>query len=494
MSSKTKIILAIVILVVIGGCVAFTVIGANSASAEVETATAQKEGLEVSVTAAGRVETGVSASVYPPAAGVLAGVEVEDGDQVKAGAVIATMDTDLLEAQRLQAEAALAQAESQLAAVNEQNPSSEDIAAAQASTDAAWAGYQAALVALDAVDGQAPSATDIAAAEAATAAAYSGYQLAAATYEALKASIEASSSPSPEAIAELAATETAKDQAYAGYLQAKSAEEMLKGYNGEATEAQAKAAADQAYAGYLGAKAQQAALEGLNLSSSRAAAQAGVDQARHALILAEDALANYELTAPIDGVVFFNPTGAPGADGSTPMAEEGSSVAPQSPPFTVTDLNGLRFTVSVDEFDISRVKIGMPAEIMLDGFPDRSFDSTVSAIKVAAQLTETGGSAFPVHFSLAGSDEKILIGMKGDARIEVDMVPDAITVPVEALFDEGGTTFVYLIEDETLARTEVEVGRLTETQVQIISGIQEGDPVALSGPIELVDGMRVKVD
>ncbi|MDZ4063776.1 MAG: hypothetical protein U1E22_03820, partial [Coriobacteriia bacterium] len=86
-----------------------------------------------------------------------------------------------------------------------------------------------------------------------------------------------------------------------------------------------------------------------------------------------------------------------------------------------------------------------------------------------------------------------LIGMKGDATVEVSTVPGAITIPVEALFDEGGTTYAYLVEDSALARVKVEVGTLTETTAQILSGVAAGDEVALSGAVELVDGMRIRI-
>ena len=70
-------------------------------------------------------------------------------------------------------------------------------------------------------------------------------------------------------------------------------------------------------------------------------------------------------------------------------------------------------------------------------------------------------------------------------------MPNVLTIPIEALFDEGGTSFVYLVEDGMLARTEVEIGTLTETSVEVVSGVAEGDTVALSGAVELVDGMPV---
>jgi multidrug efflux pump subunit AcrA (membrane-fusion protein) len=131
--------------------------------------------------------------------------------------------------------------------------------------------------------------------------------------------------------------------------------------------------------------------------------------------------------------------------------------------------------------------------VQLDAFPAQSFEATVTRVEEASQLTATGGTVFPVHLAFEETDEEILIGMQGDVGIEVSSVPSALTIPIEALFDEGGTSYVYIVEDGALARTEVEIGTLTETQVQILAGVSDGQTVALSGPTELVDGMAVTV-
>jgi HlyD family secretion protein len=493
-SRRTKIILAVVALVIVGGIVAAFALGSGGGGVEVETAFVEQEDLAVTVTASGQIASGVSADVYPPTAGILDTVDVEDGERVMAGATLAVMDLAPLEAAVLQAESALAQAESQRELIDNQAPTSADVAAAAANVDAAWAAYQAALVALDAVDDQGPSSSDIAAAEAATQAAWTAYRNAKTAYELLKASIEASAAPSPEAIARLAELEAAMEQAYAAYLQAKAAEDSLKAYDDSAARAQAASAADQAYAGYLAARAQYNTLTGTSLSAQYAAADAAVDQARQALVAAQDTVADAQLTAPIDGVVTFNAVGAPDAAGNAAVAEPGVSVSPASAPFTVVDMDGVEFVAEVDEVDVDRIELGMEGLVTLDAFPARSFKGLVVRIEESSRLTATGGTVFPVHIAIEQDDEAVLIGMKGDVGVEVSSVTNALTIPVEALFDEGGTSYVYLVQsDDTLARSQIEIGTLTETKVEVLSGIEAGDEVALSGPVELVDGMRVQV-
>lgn len=494
MSRRAKIILAVVALLVIGGVASYIAFGGATGGVQVDTAQVADEDLALTVTASGKVGPGLRVDVYPPTAGTLESVNVDDGDEVKQGDVLAQMDRVPLEAAVAQARVALAGAESQLAAISKQQPSAADLTAARAGTDAAWAAYEAALESAEAADQGAPSSADLKAAAAAERAAYESYQIALEAFKAVELVFEASQTPSPSLESTYTSSKIAKDQAEAAYYQAKSAHDSLRAFDATAAQANAGAAADQAYAGYLSARAQQMKLEETCLSAERRAAQASVDQAREALVVAQENLTKATIRAPIDGTVLFNAAGAPVTDGSVPTAAAGAAVGPQAPPFTVVDLDGLTFVAEVDEVDVSRLETGMSAVVSLDAVAEESFETEVAQIEPAAQLTATGGTVFPVQLPLDGKAEaNVLLGMKGDAEIEVSKVPGAATVPIEALFDEGGTTYVYVVDGDVLKRTEVEIGTLTETRVEILSGVEPGATVALSGATELVDGMRVSV-
>lgn len=491
MSSRARIIAAAVVLVVLGGIVAYVAFGGNRAAVEVETMKVEQADLSVTVTASGKVESGVRADVFPPTAGTLADVRVTEGEEVLRGTVLAVMDRAPLEFAVSQAESALAQAESALAAVDDQAPASADVAAARAATDAAWAAYRSAQAASSAVAKQGPSETDLAAAAAATRAAANAYDRAVSAYDAAKALYGAM--PTPENLVALQGAEGARDQARAAHLGAHATEKQLRSVDLSSQQAAADAGVRQAHAAYLGAKAQQDKLESLDLSSQRRAARQAVDQARSALALAEGSLADAELVAPTDGVVLFNALGAPAADGTVPKAARDAGVAPGAPPFTVVRLDALRFAAEVDEVDVDQVKEGMSATVRLDAFADRSFETTVATVMPAATLTLTGGTVFPVYLPLTGTDARVLMGMRGDATIEVNREQAVTQVPIEALFDEGGETFVYVVRDGRLARTPVKVGVLTEVSAQVVSGVSAGEDVALSSATEFEDGMPVRV-
>jgi len=444
-SKRAKIITAVAVLVIVAGIVAAVTLGGRGSGPEVETATVTRQQLAVTVTASGKVESGVSADIYPPTAGTIDTIDVSEGETVTAGTEIAQMDTDPLELQVSQAEAGLAQAKAALANVGAQGGSSADVTAARKAVTAAEKGVTAA--------------------KASEAAAKSAYENA-------KKAHDAADDVYPSSSTTVTTAATAEKQAYAGYKQA-------------------QAATSQACAGVAQAEAGLVRAEAADPEAQKAAAAEGVANAEQALVIAKDALDKATLVAPIDGIVLFNSAASAVGAGTKPT--EGSAVSPQAAPFTVVDLDALKFTAEVDEADVDRVKVGMSAKVTLDSFPGEEFTTMVTRVNPAAQATATGGTIFAVELALVDTEKDVLIGMKGDAVIEVSSRGAALTVPVEALFSEGGTDYVYVVVDNKLKKTEITVGATTDTEVEVLDGLSEGDVVALSGSTQYTDGMTVRV-
>lgn len=486
MSKRAKIIAAVVVLVVVAGAAAFFLMRSQGTGPEVTSATVSETNLGVTVAASGKVQAGVRADVYPPTAGTLAEVYVSDGATVSAGDKLAMMDTAPLEIQLAQAESGLAQARAALKNVGAQSVSSADIAAAKANVTATKAAYDAAKKSASNVSAQGPSSADKSAARAAETAAEMTYKNAKAVYDAAN-TMWGSSSPTA------AVASAQKQQAYAGLLSAQASVGKVNSTNLDPARAQANAGVAQANAAHLAAVAQLKKAQAADPASQKAAAQAAVVSAEQAVSLAKATLDDATLIAPLDGVVFFNAVGTPGADGRIPQPAQGSAVAPGSAPFSVVDPDGATFSAEVDEADIDRLKVGMKATVTLDAFAGKEFPTTVIRIKAAAQPTATGGTVFPVELAMSGTGQNILIGMKGDATIEVSSIDNAMTIPLEALFNENGENFVYKIVDTKLVKTTITVGATTDTEVEVLKGLEAGDVVALSGPTQYTDGMTVRV-
>jgi len=485
-SKRSKIILAVVVLVVVVGAAAFFFVRSKGSGPEVKTATVSQTDLGVTVSASGKVAAGLRADVYPAAAGTIDEVFVKDGQKVAAGDKLASMNTGPLKLQLDQAKAGLATAKAGLANIGATSVSSADIAAAQANVKAAKALWGAAKSAADNVDSAAPTTAQINAANAATNAALLAYNNAQTAYLAASA-VYGSTSPTTTAAAAAAAS------ANAAYLGAQASAEKLASTNMTPAQKQADAAAKQAYAGYKAAVASLGKAQAASPSTQRAAAQAAVVAAQQAVNVAKSTVDDSTMTAPIDGTVFLNAAGVPGADGKTPVVSSGSAVSFASAPFSVVDLNGSTFIAEVDEADVDRLKVGMSATVTLDSFPGKSIKTTVLRISSASQPTATGGTIFPVELALQDTGKNILIGMKGDATIEVSSIKGAMTIPVEALFNENGKNFVYRVVSNKLVKADITVGATTDTSVEVLSGLSDGDVVALSGPTQYSDGLSVRV-
>lgn len=451
MSKKMKIIAIVIValVVVVGGGGYYL---SQNAGVAVDVAKVSKAPLAVTVLASGKVGAGVSQDVYPGSQGVVKKLHVENGDIVEKGDTILTLDTEPLEAQLKQAQSALSQAKSGLAQANAASTTKDaGVSAAQAGLDAARVGYS--------------SATTV-------------KSIAWSTYKSAKALLDAADPLSPS----YSTLKSATNQAQIAYEQAKSGV------------AQASAGVAQAKAGLAQAKA-------ANVSGAKSAASAGVAAAEKAVAMAKQAIEDATIVAPASGEVVLAQTAvaaqAAASGGSALVGAKlgaGSAVMPGSPIATIVDPEKMSFLAEVDEVDVAKIKIGQKAKVALDSYSNKTFDAVVTKIGSTAKTTLTGGTIFPVELEITSSKDRPKIGMKGDVTVEISVEQSVLTIPISALFSEGGTDFVYTITEGKLKKAEIAAGTTTDTEVEILSGLDEGTEVVLAGKTPLIEGMPAKVN
>ncbi len=175
------------------------------------------------------------------------------------------------------------------------------------------------------------------------------------------------------------------------------------------------------------------------------------------------------LTTPIAGTVIHI---------DTPIA--GVNVT-SADTITVADLSTIIFSANVDEVDIGQLKVGMPAEISLDAFPDTNFPGTVSKISYTAQTSAAGATVFPVEISFTPNNN-IRIGLNGDAKITLSVHPSVLVVPDTAV-RQGKDEKYYVIRKNNgkYERINVDIGAKTADEIQIVSGLAAGDDVITAG-------------
>lgn len=168
---------------------------------------------------------------------------------------------------------------------------------------------------------------------------------------------------------------------------------------------------------------------------------------------------------------------------------------------TVTSVDTLKLTISVDETDISSVQVGMPAELTMNALPDEEFEGEVT--RVSKTGSGNGGSSkFDVEITLS-RESGMLPGMSATAELPLYEKMDVLTLPVAALVDDGGKTLVYTGKDrktgEPTNPVEVTTGISDGETVEILSGISSGttvyyryyDTVTESDAVETASSFRV---
>ncbi|HIC90056.1 MAG TPA: efflux RND transporter periplasmic adaptor subunit, partial [Anaerolineae bacterium] len=194
-----------------------------------------------------------------------------------------------------------------------------------------------------------------------------------------------------------------------------------------------------------------------------------VRQAELSMRQAQIALERTQLRAPFDGVV--------AAVNITPGELVGSGIAP---PITLVDLSRFHIDVSVDEVDIGQVREGQRVEISLDALPDAHITGHISRIEPAAKM-ESGVISYGVTIVIDPTDAPLRAGMSATASIITAEVDDALIVPNRAIFlnRQTGEALVEKLVDGVPVRTDVQIGLRNETQSQVVSGLEEGDVIAI---------------
>lgn len=165
---------------------------------------------------------------------------------------------------------------------------------------------------------------------------------------------------------------------------------------------------------------------------------------------------------------------------------------------TLENLDSMVVTLSLGEYDIHKVKVGMPATITsaygtysgeviskaptATGGSDSSLldslGSSVAGISGLSSLTSTGAGV-EVIVSVEDTDENIIAGFDADVEIAVGNYKNIVTVPIESIVLERTGTYVYLYNEEegTVSKTLIETGAVSDSEYQVTSGLQVGDQI-----------------
>lgn len=218
--------------------------------------------------------------------------------------------------------------------------------------------------------------------------------------------------------------------------------------------------------------------------SAVAAAEAATAAAAAQIRTAEARLAKSTLLAPMDGVVAFR-----GVNVGDRVENMGSG----SPLFQIVDNRLLDLTVSVPSSRLSSVKVGQPIEFTTDALPGRTFTGKVMFINPAIDAASRSAK---VVVEVPNRDGQLKGGAFVKGSILVANRPGILQVPREALLNwdlERQTADVFVVRGDTAEKRQVRTGQSNGRTVEVVSGLEAGDPVVARGGFSLQSGDRVAV-
>lgn len=204
--------------------------------------------------------------------------------------------------------------------------------------------------------------------------------------------------------------------------------------------------------------------------------------------LAEKQLASLTLRAPADGMVTIMPNQRARnwtQGGSTPDFKEGDRAWSGAVIAQLPELNTVRVSARVDESDRGRLKSSQTATVRIDAIADKEFPARVAEISPLAKLDYSSWpftKNFDIALEILETDSRIRPGLSASARIAVEKISNSILVPAEAVFEKDGRSIAYVLNGSHFEERPVQVARRGRTQVQIASGLQPGEKVALKDP------------
>ncbi len=217
-----------------------------------------------------------------------------------------------------------------------------------------------------------------------------------------------------------------------------------------------------------------------NARLSLQSAQLSLHDAQEGLRIAQDVLEDYTISSPIDGTVIEkNYKAGDNIDPST-AATSGQSAYMA----VIYDLSRLTFDMNVSELDVARLKVGQSVTFTSDAVEGVTFTGHVDKINING-TTVNGNTNYPVTIVI-DEGEGLYPGMNVSATILVEELGNALCVPAEAV-QRGNSVYVAgkgalndageLTDPSKLEERTVELGQTDSENIEILSGLEEGETV-----------------
>ncbi|HSD64341.1 MAG TPA: efflux RND transporter periplasmic adaptor subunit [Ignavibacteriaceae bacterium] len=219
---------------------------------------------------------------------------------------------------------------------------------------------------------------------------------------------------------------------------------------------------------------------------------ASIDVAKANLNSAEVALENTLIRAPFDGTVLTK-----NAEVGEIVAPLGASTTSRGAIVTMADMKSLQVEADVSESYIEKIKTGQSCEIILDAYPQISYEGFVDKIVPTADRSK---ATVLVKVGFKNYDSKVLPEMSAKVLFLSKQLtenqknePAVLVVPFTSVVRRNGKDVVFMVRDNEAVEVPVVKGRNLDSSIEIKSGLEEGDKVIEKVNDEIKDGVRVNL-
>jgi RND family efflux transporter MFP subunit len=231
-------------------------------------------------------------------------------------------------------------------------------------------------------------------------------------------------------------------------------------------------------------KAQQDLQRNKELYEGNAGTRQSITDAEHALdaahVRVEQAGKQFSdgaIKSPISGIV------------TVKKAEPGVYVNPGMSIATVVDIYNLKAVVFVSEKDVYQLRLNQKATITADVLPGKSLTGKVSFISPIGDENHN----YRVELAVNNGAAVLKAGTYIQVAFDLGNNFSALMLPKIALVEGTKNPYVYVLNGEQAYVRKITVGREVGENIEVISGLKEGDQVVTSGQINLVDGSKIMI-
>ena len=208
--------------------------------------------------------------------------------------------------------------------------------------------------------------------------------------------------------------------------------------------------------------------------------QANIAAANAAMKLADRQLRDTYIRAPFDGFIekrFVNLGQLVKGSLGTPI-----------PVMALVRLDPLKVTGEIPEKMVPWISVGQVVGLHVDAYPDRGITGKMSRISPAVN---SATRAFPFEALIPNGDALLKPGTFARVRIETNKVDRILMLPYAALQYRYGVNRVFVITGDHVVAKELRVGERLGDRIEIVSGVNSGERVAMTDVDKLVDGLKV---